>query len=301
MNGNKHSASTSLAGIPEVAGVTHSFVDLPGLRMHVAEAGEGDPVLLLHGAPQNWWEWHEIMPELAKTHRVIAPDLRGAGWTDVPPRGYTREQLLADLVNLLDALRLDRVQLIAHDWSAFVGFQLCLRHPERVRSFLCLSVPHIYAHVRPTMIGADGLGLEAAMLSGFGGRSMKKKEQRIIRHMFHHFSADPSIWTEDRMEPFRIPNRDPRHARALTSLYRHFIGIEALRIMFGKYRSTFLTTPTRLLIGAQDRQIPAEMLVGYEGHAADLRIERPDGAAHWLPDERPDAVIEAARKLFAVT
>ncbi|WP_167045922.1 alpha/beta hydrolase [Salinibacterium sp. ZJ454] len=301
MDGNNDVLSPSLASMPQLAGVEHSLIELPGLRMHVAQAGEGDPVVLLHGAPQNWWEWHAVIPELAKTNRVIAPDLRGAGWTDVPTGGYTREQLLADLVNLLDALHRERVHLIGHDWGAFVGFHLCLRHPERVRSFICLSVPHPYARVRPAMLGARGIGLEMAMLSGLGGRGLATKNQPTIKYMFHGFSADPSIWTADRMEPFMIPFRGQhKRARAVTALYRHFVGPEAVRIMFGKYHSTYLTTPTRVLIGAQDEQIPPEMLVGHEGRAADLSIERVEGAAHWLPDERPDAIMAAATRLFAV-
>ncbi len=69
-------------------------------------------------SPQHWWEWRGILPGgLAAHYRVICPDLRGAGWTDAPPTGYDREQLLADVVALLDALELDRVCLIAHDWA----------------------------------------------------------------------------------------------------------------------------------------------------------------------------------------
>ena len=85
--------------------------------MHVAEAGEGDPVLLLHGFPQHWWAWRGVIPRLAENHRVIVPDLRGAGWTDVPRTGYDRDQLVADVVALLDALEVDRVHVVAHDWS----------------------------------------------------------------------------------------------------------------------------------------------------------------------------------------
>ncbi|KAF0964307.1 alpha/beta fold hydrolase [Rhodococcus sp. T7] len=111
---------------PELDGVRHRYVRLPGLRMHVAEAGHGDPVVLLHGFPQHWWEWRGVVPGLTEHYRVICSDLRGAGWTDAPPTGYTRAQLLADVEALLDALDLDRVCLIAHDWGALLGYELCL-------------------------------------------------------------------------------------------------------------------------------------------------------------------------------
>ena len=76
--------------LPQLPGVSHAFVTLStGLRMHVAESGRPDAptVLLLHGFPQHWWEWREVIPPLAERYRVIAPDLRGSGWTDAPARG----------------------------------------------------------------------------------------------------------------------------------------------------------------------------------------------------------------------
>src|SRR5918995_6009106 len=130
--------------LPQLEGVDHHFVELPGLHMHVAEAGSGEPVLLLHGFPQHWWEWRKIIPGLAERYRVICPDLRGAGWTDAPADGYARDQLLADVVALLDALEIDRVRLIGHDFGGILGLLLCLRQPERVRCYLGLGTPHPY-------------------------------------------------------------------------------------------------------------------------------------------------------------
>ena len=143
--------SSADRALPVLKGVEHRFVDLPGLRMHVAEAGSGCPLLLLHGFPQHWWEWRKVIPGLAEQFRVICPDLRGAGWTAAPRRGYTRDRLLADVVALLDTLGLDSVHLLTHDYSALVGYQLCLRHPERVRHHLSLSIPPPYFGFVPRM------------------------------------------------------------------------------------------------------------------------------------------------------
>ena len=73
---------------PNVPGVQHSFVDAGGLRTHVAEAGEGEPLVMLHGWPQHWYVWRHVIPRLAETYRVICPDLRGLGWTEAPADGY---------------------------------------------------------------------------------------------------------------------------------------------------------------------------------------------------------------------
>ena len=140
--------------LPQLPGVSHAFITLStGLRMHIAEAGQPDAptVLLLHGFPQHWWEWRKVISPLAERYRVLAPDLRGAGWTDAPAHGYTVEEVLADVLALLDQLGLRRVGLVAHDFSAAVGFRLCFDHPERVAAFLCLG-PHPYLRFKPHML-----------------------------------------------------------------------------------------------------------------------------------------------------
>ena len=69
---------------PPVAGVEHRFVEVRGLRMHVAEAGAGEPLLLVHGWPQHWYQWRGVIQRLGDVRRLIVPDLRGFGWTDAP-------------------------------------------------------------------------------------------------------------------------------------------------------------------------------------------------------------------------
>ena len=127
--------------IPERPGVEHRFVEAGGLRVHVAEAGSGDPVVLQHGWPQHWLLWRKLIPALAESYRVICPDLRGLGWTDAPPTGYEKEQLASDLLALVDALGYERVRVVGHDWGGFVAFLAALRAPERFERFCCLGSP----------------------------------------------------------------------------------------------------------------------------------------------------------------
>src|SRR5262245_60995746 len=117
--------------LPELPGVAHRFADLRGVRVHYAEAGSGDPLVLQHGWPQHWWAWREVIGPLAERYRVICPDLRGCGWSSAPARGYDKATLAEDLLALLDALGLERVRLIGHDWGAFAGYLACIRRPER--------------------------------------------------------------------------------------------------------------------------------------------------------------------------
>ena len=127
-------------GIPHVTGVDHEFVDAGGLRTHVALAGDGPPVVLLHGWPQHWYLWRDVIPLVAPHARVIAPDLRGFGWTEVPEEGYDKLQLARDVLALLDELGVDEFTLAGHDWGGYAGFLLALEEPERVKGSLALNI-----------------------------------------------------------------------------------------------------------------------------------------------------------------
>src|SRR5947209_19331980 len=126
--------------LPELDGVSHEFLDVAGVRMHVATAGDRDarPLLLVHGWPQHWWAWRGLIPALAETHRVIAPDLQGFGWTEAPTAGYEKERMAAQLLALLDALAIDRVTWVGHDWGGWLGFLAALKAPERFARLLAL-------------------------------------------------------------------------------------------------------------------------------------------------------------------
>src|SRR3954462_2715481 len=116
-----HPEEAAFDDLPPCDGVSHAAVDVGGLRLHYAEAGGGEPLVLLHGWPQHWWEWRHVIAPLAERYRVICPDIRGLGWSEGRGIGarmddYSLRALTADLVGLLDALGLDRVRLVGHDW-----------------------------------------------------------------------------------------------------------------------------------------------------------------------------------------
>ncbi|GFQ05541.1 bifunctional epoxide hydrolase 2 [Phtheirospermum japonicum] len=114
-----------------------------GINIHVAEIGNGPAVLFLHGFPELWYTWrHQMLSLSARGYRTIDPDLRGYGDSEAPPCAfsYTAFHIIGDLVGLLDALGLDRVFLVAHDWGAVMAWYFCLIRPNRIRALVNMSV-----------------------------------------------------------------------------------------------------------------------------------------------------------------
>src|SRR4051794_21438424 len=127
---------------PELPGVEHSYVDAGEVRLHVAQAGSGDPVVCVHGWPQNWWEWRGIMPGLAEHYRVICPDLRGFGWSEAPRTGYGKSQVAAAVAARPDRPGLGGVRLIGAARGGVAGVVACPERPDLVRQSLALNPAH---------------------------------------------------------------------------------------------------------------------------------------------------------------
>ncbi len=123
----------------------HRDVTASGLRFHVAEHGpeDGPLVLLLHGFPEFWWSWRHQLVALGEAgYHVVAPDLRGYGATDKPPRGYDAFTLTGDVAALIRALGADDAYLVGHDWGGALAWATATLHPRVVNRLAVLSLPH---------------------------------------------------------------------------------------------------------------------------------------------------------------
>ena len=286
--------------LPELPGVEHRFLDAGGVRLHVAEAGEGEPVVLLHGWPEHWWTWRHLIPGLAERYSVICPDLRGFGWSDAPRRGYEKEQFAADVAELLDSLGLHDVRLVGHDWGGVAGFILCVRRPDLVGRYLALNTGHLWPRVERS--GARNLHRFAYqwVLAAPGvGRVAAGQLGRLPAERGHVIAGRRGAWSPEDTRIMLDQFREPERAWATVQTYRSFLLREIGPMLRGRYRSLRLHTPTLWLHGLSDVVIRPEMLRGYEPYADEIGVELVKGAGHFIHEERPDFVLERALTFFA--
>lgn len=126
--------------------ITHRTIDANGIKMHIAEAGQGPLVILLHGFPELWYSWRHQLPALAAAgYHAVAPDVRGYGGTDAPQEveSYTMRNHTADTVGVLDALGEKTAVVVGHDWGAPIAWHSALLYPERFTAVVALSVPYM--------------------------------------------------------------------------------------------------------------------------------------------------------------
>lgn len=288
---------------PRLEGVEHRFVDLPAVRLHLAEAGphDADAVLMLHGAFQTWWEWREVIPALAARYRVLAIDLRGFGWSDAPHDGYRSPDFVQDLIDLLDALDLEQVRLLSHDFGSIIAHDFATTHPVRVVSSIGMSVPPFTIRVHPGWLRVMWRAWYQAPVTAplLGPRLLGRGRQRLPRHLLRAAAVDPSRWSEADVEAFVAPLRDPAHARATAETYRRLILPRGLGLLRSRSHD-LVAVPTHLMVGAEDPVVaPMVRLGNVSGRDPHLTVELVDGANHFIVDDRPEIVIERALQFFA--
>ena len=288
--------------MPHVEGVTHRDVVANGVRLHVAEAGDpGAPTLLMvHGWPQHWWEWRDLIGPMAETHRVICPDLRGFGWSEAPDRRYNPELFATDLLALLDELGIERTSIVGHDWGGLASFLLCLHHPERVERYLALNIIHPFLRLTPELVRRNSgrLWYQAVMSVPVLSPWAMPRLLGFLNRRMRLSSPNPSCWEGGVLETFTDQMRDPARALAHSRLYRWSFFGGIMRIAFGQYRGMRLKTPTLLLFGAEDFAVNPLAVEGFEPYSDDMRLELVPGCGHFIADERPDLVLDRAREFL---
>lgn len=286
--------------VVEGVDVSHRYVDIGGLRVHVAEAGHGEPLIMLHGWPQHWWEWRNQIPFFADRFRVIAPDIRGFGWSDVTENGYLKDELADDLVKLVRKLGYESVRLLSHDWGGWIGFIASAKHPGVISQHFATNICPLWFRIDWRMIpGTVRLGYMFRIGMPYFGERLLMRSGDYVHYLFTRGDTRKEGWSALEKHTFSDPLREPARARASSKLYRDFLLKEYIPVgLFHKYHKYFLETPTRILFGDRDFAIAHSWLDGWQGHTADLQIEMVPGAGHFIVDELPDLVNQRALAFF---
>jgi pimeloyl-ACP methyl ester carboxylesterase len=277
--------------MPQLPGVEHRYELVDGLRLHYAEAGppNGEVVLLQHGWPQHWWVWRELIGPLSDRFRVIAPDLRGQGWSQKPAGDYRKDTLMRDLLGLLDRLEIERVNWVGHDWGAYTGMLASLRHPERIERFVALSIPHPWPEERGLLRLASSAWYQLVLASPIVGKLVIGR-LGLPRLMLQQGRAIGSYSAEE-LDAYIDVLKQPDATEASMRMYRHFLLHELVPSRSGGFREERLTVPTRWIVGTKD-PVAGAADDGYRDHADDMTLEKLSGVGHFLPEEAPDLLRE---------
>ncbi|MBO0979999.1 alpha/beta fold hydrolase [Microbacterium sp. SD291] len=278
--------------LPEADGFEHAMVDAPGLRTHVASIGEGDPVVMLHCFPGNWWQWRAIAPAIAaRGYRVICPDLRGSGWTEAADPRFGPDSQRDDVIALLDVLGIGRAHFVCHDMGAISGMQISYLQPERVRTIVQLAVPPGFMEFTPKVMPA--FAHMPKLLMHRPGRS--------LRYLFSPRYMSKRMPAET-VEAYLRPHQRPEVEQAVRALYRGLVIPVSFRLMSGVYKRMRLHPPTLVVFGRDDgpfaESTARHISRKHAEHADRFELAFVDDAAHFITDDAPDDVIRLVLDWF---
>lgn len=282
--------------VPQALGtpveVAHRTATVDGLELHYVEAGAGDPVILLHGWPQHWWQWREVIGPLAESFRVIAPDGRGQGWSQGRAGSYTIDRQARDLIGLMDALGIDQARVVGHDVGAFFGYYAALNWPERFVQLVPMAGLHPWSFdgLDPRMFGTVPHIYRIALLGrrALAGTDLVASRLRRWRHAGEFAPAEIAAYTERADRPEVIESTVNYFRNVLRSELPYFVR---------NYKQLHLTVPTLHLNGADD-PVTKYTSESFTKYADDIALERVPDCGHFIAEEQPDWLSDRLIRFF---
>ena len=269
-------------------------ISLGDVTIHVRVGGAGPAVVLLHGYGDTGDMWAPLAAEIAGKHTVIVPDLRGLGLSSKPSSGYDKKTQARDVAGVLDALKIDRFDLVTHDIGNMVGFAVASTYPERVARFVIMDAP------------VPGVGPWEEILKNpllwhfrFGGPDMERlvagRERIYLDRFWNEFSADPKRWTEEMRNHYAALYALPGAMHAGFSQFAAFD-------QDANDNRAWLATGARLkmpiLAVGGEKSFGLQMAEVMKAAANNVEALSIVDSGHWLMEEQPKATIAAIRSFL---
>jgi len=266
--------------------IKDGFATVNGIKVHYLRAGKGDPVILLHGYAQNNHMWRPLIPQLAKTHTIIAPDLRGFGQSEKPAEGYTKKLMAQDIHALAVSLGFHKEAIVGHDIGLMVAYAYAAQYPTEVDRIVLMDafLPGVGDWTTVWLLrdlwhfhfyGVTPLKLVAG------------RERIYFEHFWNDFAADPKHSVSEADRRFYAHSyAQPGAMRAGFEVFRAF---EQDAKDFAELAKTKLTMPMLVLTG---EKASGQFLIE-QGRLVDTNVEGViiKGSGHWLMDEAPEQVM----------
>lgn len=271
--------------------VEHHVADLADSRVHYVCAGQGRPLVLLHGWPQTWYAWRKVMPRFTTRHRVIAPDLRGLGDSSRPREGFDKRRVARDVADLLRlVLGVEEADVAGHDWGGPVAFALAAFHPGLVRRLVMLDAA----------VPGDGSGTFSQhgrrwhhafhQTAELPERLLAGREALYCRWFYEHYGHAPGAIEPEAVAEYLRTYADPETTRTGLAYYRAIESdVEANTAFLSGAR---LAMPILAIGGAKAFGRGGETLASLQRVGTDVRGGVIDDCGHWIPEEQPERIAD---------
>jgi pimeloyl-ACP methyl ester carboxylesterase len=276
---------------------SHHMASVNGIQLHYVMGGQGDPIVLLHGWPETWYEWRHIMPSLSKNYTVIAPDLRGLGDSSKPLTGYDGKTVAEDMHQLVTQLGFKTIFLVGHDIGTQVAYSYAAAHPTEVKKLVVMDL---------TIPGFEPAGMMPIWWRSFHETPdvpealVQGKEMMYLSWFYRNLAYNPSAITQTDINEFVSHYSAPGGMHAGFEYYRAF-SQDTIQNM--NYSNTKLTMPVLALGAGYIPTFGGNITMPTIVYGMQILAQNATGiivpnSGHWIPEERPDFVLDQLSKFF---
>ena len=278
----------------------HRYAEVNGVKLHYVEQGKGELILFLHGFPEFWYEWKDLIPEFAKDHHAVAPDMRGYNLSEAPPavESYRVAAIVEDVRALAVKLKARRFVLVGHDWGGVIAWAFAAAHPEMLDKLVIVNAPH------PTVFARELAGNPAQQKASayFNLFNSPQAEKVLGQNDFATLQGLMKPWAS----PADLKEYLANWGRGLTGGLNYYRAAR-LRSPVDGAQGTLdntlppmkpIETPTLVIWGEKDTALLTGNLNGLDEYVKNLTVRRVADGTHWVIHEKTAEVIQDMREFL---
>jgi len=279
----------------------HRYAEVNGVKLHYVEQGKGEVILFLHGFPEFWYEWKDLIPEFAKDHHAVAPDMRGYNLSSMPEpvESYRVPVIVEDVRALAAKLKARKFVLVGHDWGGVIAWAFAAAHPEMLDKLVIVNAPHPAVFARelasnPAQQKASAYFnlFSSPQAETFLGQNDFAALQGVMKPW-----APPAVLQEYLADWRRGLTGGLNYYRA-ARLHSPVDGGQAPPAN-GLPSMQVIETPTLVIWGEKDTALLTGNLNGLDEYVKNLTVRRVPDGTHWVIHEKTAEVIRYMREFLA--
>ena len=275
--------------------IEEKYVETNGIKLHTVLIGEGEPIIMLHGFPEFWYSWKNVMLGLKDEFKLIVPDTRGINLSDKPKgrENYKIKTLVDDIKGLAEALKLGKFTLVGHDFGGVISWYFAGIYPELLTRLVIVNVVHPLAMQRTFMKYPEQRKMVAYVKDFIKPNAVeivRENDYQVFREMGIFENKNAFDEQKDR-DAWAQPGSLEAGLHYYGALYDPPRGGTGIKEWDGT-----ITVPTLVIHGLRDHAMLPQVLDPLDEYVEDLKIIRSETGRHWMMDDEPDLIIKEIRE-----
>ncbi|MGB5910642.1 MAG: alpha/beta hydrolase [Promethearchaeia archaeon] len=274
--------------------IEEKYISVNDIKLHTVIIGSGEPLVLLHGFPDFWYGWKNIIPKLKDDFELIIPDLRGYNLSDKPKgiRKYRIELLVDDIYALSEKLNLGSFFLAGHDWGALISWAFAEKYPKKVKKLAILNGPH--PKIWQEKLRTDKDQQKASyyifeFLKPDGEKFLYENDYKWLRWAVFEGLINKKDFTETDKQKYLDAWSQPNAILSGVNYYRANLNFDDW--------TGIISVPTLVIHGMQDKAVLPQVLDGLSEYVKDLTVVKIN-APHWVMHDKPELIVANFQKFF---